>query len=163
MRQRVVALLQQGVDPRTLALSLALGCTLGVFPIVGTTSVLCAAAAVALRLNLPAMQLLNYVVWPIQTVLVLGFARLGEWLGQVPPEQALSPSQLAAAVASGELAQLAWLLSYAVLGWVVCVGPLTLALFQLFGVLTAALHTQLGHGRGDADLQEQAEKTPVRT
>lgn len=83
----VLALLKRGISPSKLALSLVLGFVLGVFPVVGSTSVLCGVAAFALRLNLPAIQLVNYLVYPLQLLLFIPFMRLGEWLlgvGQLP-------------------------------------------------------------------------------
>src|SRR5690242_16181112 len=76
--QPVVDLLRQGVTPEKIALSMALGATLGVFPALGWTTILCAIAAFALRLNLPAIQLVNYLVYPAQLALLLPFFRLGE-------------------------------------------------------------------------------------
>jgi hypothetical protein len=37
-------------------------------------------AAVVLRLNFPALQLVNYLVYPLQILLLWPFARLGKWL-----------------------------------------------------------------------------------
>ncbi len=73
-------LLKQGVTPEKLALSLALGVALGVFPALGWTTALCALAALVLRLNLPAIQLVNYLVYPLQIALLIPFLRLGEKL-----------------------------------------------------------------------------------
>jgi hypothetical protein len=64
-RERIVALvvgqLMQGVTPQKIALSIALGLSLGVFPILGTTTTLCAIAAIRLKLNQPIIQLVNWL------------------------------------------------------------------------------------------------------
>ncbi len=73
-------LLRQGVTPEKIALSVALGVVLGVFPALGWTTALCAIAAFALRLNLPAIQVVNYFMYPVQPALLLPFFRLGEKL-----------------------------------------------------------------------------------
>ncbi len=73
-------LLRQGVTPEKIALSVALGAALGVFPALGWTTVLCAIAALVLRLNLPAIQIVNYVMYPVQLALLLPFFRFGEKL-----------------------------------------------------------------------------------
>ncbi|HUB58966.1 MAG TPA: DUF2062 domain-containing protein, partial [Candidatus Micrarchaeia archaeon] len=52
MARPILQLLRQGVTPEKLALSIALGAALGVFPVLGTTTALCALAALLLRLNL---------------------------------------------------------------------------------------------------------------
>jgi uncharacterized protein (DUF2062 family) len=87
-RRRIVRplldLLRHGVTPEKLALSIALGVALGVFPVLGTTTALCALAALILRLNLPAIQIVNYFVYPAQIALLIPFARLGEKLFGAP-------------------------------------------------------------------------------
>jgi hypothetical protein len=89
----LLGLLRQGITPEQLALSLAVGATLGVFPIIGATTLLCIAAGAALRLNQPALQVVNYAVYPLQIPLVLVFVRLGERLLGAPP-MAFSPGAL---------------------------------------------------------------------
>src|SRR5260370_2702720 len=76
----ILDLLRQGVTPEKIALSVALGAALGVFPAIGWTTALCAIAALVLRLNLPAIQILNYFVYPAQIALLIPFFRLGEKL-----------------------------------------------------------------------------------
>jgi uncharacterized protein (DUF2062 family) len=76
----IIELLKQGVTPEKMALSLALGATLGIFPALGWTTALCAIAALTLRLNLPAIQLVNYFMYPVQIALLIPFFRLGEGL-----------------------------------------------------------------------------------
>src|SRR5271167_568672 len=76
----IVELLRQGVTPEEMALSLALGAALGVFPVLGTTTALCALVALLWRLNLPAIQIVNYFVYPLQIVLLIPFFRTGEKL-----------------------------------------------------------------------------------
>lgn len=74
----ILDLLRQGVAPERLAFSLALGVVLAVFPALGWTTALCALAALIFRLNLPAIQLINYSMYPVQIALLLPFFRLGE-------------------------------------------------------------------------------------
>lgn len=89
LRRRLVEPLRrqltQGVSPAALALALALGVVLGAFPVLGATTVLCAGAAAALRLNQPAIQVANYAAYPIQLALYLPFFQLGAWLFGEPP------------------------------------------------------------------------------
>ena len=76
----ILELLRQGITPEKIALSLALGITLGVTPVLGSTTALCALAAVWFRLNLAAIQLVNYVVYPLQILLLIPFMRMGAWM-----------------------------------------------------------------------------------
>jgi uncharacterized protein (DUF2062 family) len=89
LRRRVieplVAILKFGVTPEKIAISLVLGIVLGVFPVLGSTTLLCAAAALGLGLNLPAIQLVNYVMYPVQLILLIPFMRLGEKLFGAAP------------------------------------------------------------------------------
>jgi len=80
----ILDLLQQGVTPERIALSVGLGAALGVFPAIGWTTALCAIAALVLRLNLPAIQIVNYFVYPAQVALLIPFFRLGEKLFRAP-------------------------------------------------------------------------------
>jgi len=77
---RLSGWLKEGISTETLALSIALGFVLGVCPLFGVPTVLCGLAAVALRLNFPALQMVNYLVYPLQLAMVLPFARFGERL-----------------------------------------------------------------------------------
>jgi uncharacterized protein (DUF2062 family) len=79
-RHRAAEWLRQGVSPRRLALTLALGFAVGCIPVVGLPTALCALLALVLKLNLPAIQAANYVVMPLQLVLIAPFMRLGRWL-----------------------------------------------------------------------------------
>ena len=75
-----IELLRQGMSPEKIALTIALGIMLGVTPVLGSTTVLCTLAALALRLNLPAIQLVNAVVYPLQIILLIPFFKLGALL-----------------------------------------------------------------------------------
>ncbi|HLK67559.1 MAG TPA: DUF2062 domain-containing protein [Bryobacteraceae bacterium] len=89
IRRRVVQpfidLLKQGITPERIALTIALGITLGVTPVIGSTSLLCALAAITLRLNLPAIQLVNGLTYPLQLTMLVPFLRLGAWMFRVAP------------------------------------------------------------------------------
>ena len=93
----IVALLTQGITPEKIALSLAFGIVLGVFPVLGSTSLLCAAAAVIFRLNLPAIQLVNWLIYPLQLFFFVPFIRMGERLFRAAPLQ-LSLAQMLAMI-----------------------------------------------------------------
>jgi uncharacterized protein (DUF2062 family) len=56
------------------------GTVIGVFPVLGSTTVLCLLLAMVLRLNLVAIQVLNWVVYPLQIALILPFIQLGQRL-----------------------------------------------------------------------------------
>jgi uncharacterized protein (DUF2062 family) len=80
----LLELLRQGATPERLALSIALGAVLGVLPAIGWSSTFCALIAFTWRLNLPAIQMVNYFLYPLQIVLLIPFFRLGEKLFRAP-------------------------------------------------------------------------------
>jgi uncharacterized protein (DUF2062 family) len=88
LRRRIVnpllKLLQQGMSADRLALSVAIGVVVGNIPIFGTSTILCAAIALTLRLNLPAIQIVQAAMAPTQLLLIVPFVRLGEWLLRAP-------------------------------------------------------------------------------
>ena len=89
----VLALLRQGITPEKIALSTGWGFALGIFPVLGSTTILCTIAAMGLRLNLPAIQLINWLVYPLQIALLIPFFRCGEWIFRAP-RLYISPTRL---------------------------------------------------------------------
>ena len=57
VRDPIMAQLKQGTTPEKIALTIGLGVALGVFPILGSTTALCLAAAALLKLNQPVIQI----------------------------------------------------------------------------------------------------------
>ena len=124
LREKLRELLLGGVTPEKLALSLAVGLVLGVFPALGWTTLLCTAAAWALRLNLPAIQLVNWVAYPLQLALLIPFIRGGEWLFGVPAS-ALSVETILALIQAdvlGAIAVLWWATMRAIVAWLLVGG-----------------------------------------
>ena len=80
LTQPFLDLLRRGITPEKIALTVALGLVLGVTPVIGSTTLLCTAAALLLRLNLAAIQLVNGLVYPLQLILIVPFLRAGAWL-----------------------------------------------------------------------------------
>lgn len=80
----LLEILRQGVTPEKLALSVALGVVIGVLPLLGWSTALCALIALLWGLNVPAIQLVNYFLFPVQIALLIPFFRLGEQLFRAP-------------------------------------------------------------------------------
>jgi uncharacterized protein (DUF2062 family) len=74
----IVAQLTQGISPEKIALTLAVGFACAVFPIPGTTMLLCLLVGIVLRLNLLAIQGVNLLCWPIHAPLIYIYWRLGQ-------------------------------------------------------------------------------------
>lgn len=127
--RRVVApllqLLRQGVTPEKLALSVALGGTVAIVPVLGISTVICAALALWLRLNMAAIQLVNYLLTPAQLLLIIPFLRFGEKLAGAPKYPITLESGLAL-LSHGivNAVRILWdAIVHATLGWLV-VAPL---------------------------------------
>lgn len=127
----LLALLRQGVTPRKLALSVALGVTIGLIPVLGVSTALCAVLAVALSLNLPAIQIVNYLLTPLQLLLIIPQLRFGEWLVQAPrfPITLESGMEMLARGPLEAIRVLATAIVHATIGWLVLAPLLMLALF----------------------------------
>lgn len=80
----IVAQLIQGVTPQKIALTIALGFSLGIFPILGATTALCAIAGIWFKLNQPIIQMMNWLISPLQLTLILVFVHIGEWIMHAP-------------------------------------------------------------------------------
>jgi uncharacterized protein (DUF2062 family) len=72
--------LTQGLTPQKLAFTLALGITLGIFPVIGPVTGMCILAAFLFRLNQAALQFVNYIVYPFQIICLIPFYNLGAFL-----------------------------------------------------------------------------------
>ena len=99
----IVTQLRQGSDPRGLALSCAAGVVCGLFPILGATSLLGLVAGSAFKLNHPVIQGVNYLMSPVQLLLIPVFGISGHLLlapaGEPLPE--LNPVIVAGELAGG--------------------------------------------------------------
>lgn len=130
-RQQIEGWLRQGISPRKLALTLALGFAIGCIPVVGVPTALCFVVALALRLNVPAIQAANYLAMPLQVILILPFIRLGGWLfawGHQPALTAnmlLHQSPVKLLWASGSVA------GQALGAWMVIAGPAVLVMTMI--------------------------------
>ncbi len=124
--------LRQGISPRRLALTLALGFAIGCIPVVGIPTVLCAALALTLRLNLPAIQAANYAAMPLQLFMIVPFVRMGGWLFQSAPRQSFTAATLLHVAPSTLVAHLWGLAGYALLAWMLVAVPAVLLMTLTF-------------------------------
>ena len=123
------SMLKEGMSLRKIALCLALGTVLGIFPVLGATTLLCTAAALALRLNLPAIQVVNYMVYPLQLVMLAPFYGAGNWLFKQQGLPLINTDLIGLLQNDfwGSMASLWDLTLYAILTWLV-ISPLLILL-----------------------------------
>ncbi|MCB0216234.1 MAG: DUF2062 domain-containing protein [Caldilineae bacterium] len=119
LRELLGQALRQSLRPEQVALTLALGNTIGISPVYGSTVTTSTLVALGLRLNLPLMQAGLWMVWPLQLLLILPFIRLGERLwGHAPLP--LDRTEILAVFQRGPLAvagELGWALLHAFSAW----------------------------------------------
>ena len=111
------------------------GTVIGVFPLLGSTTVICLLVAIVLRLNLVAIQALNWLVYPVQIILIVPFMELGETMLASGAQRQLSVAQLQAAFDQGwlQVAGDIWrLMLSAMLAWSIAAVPAGLMLYQIF-------------------------------
>jgi uncharacterized protein (DUF2062 family) len=69
--------LTQGATPQDLARTIASGVSLAIFPMLGTTTALCVFVGIKWRLNQPILQMVNYLLYPVQLILLPVFLLAG--------------------------------------------------------------------------------------
>ncbi len=135
----VAGFLKQGVTPRKLAAAMAFGVFLGLFPLPGTTTAMCAVFAAVFRLNHAAIQFFNWLVYPVQLLLVVPWFFAGNALFG-PAQETLRDAEIRSAMDSGafNLAGTMGSLTFnAILAWAaVCLVPALLLFFALVPILT---------------------------
>ncbi|MGV7224925.1 MAG: DUF2062 domain-containing protein [Nitrospinales bacterium] len=133
----LIDFLKQGLSPTKLALVIALGMVISVFPIVGTTTLLCTVVALVFRLNLPAIQVANYIAFPLQIILFFPFLRIGERISGISLS-GVSESTLISAFNGGffqAISDLSQYLVFACFGWALASIPLFFILYFIFRVI----------------------------
>jgi uncharacterized protein (DUF2062 family) len=129
----VMALFRQGLAPDQIALCIVLGALISVFPVLGTTTILCVAASVRFKVNLAAIQAVNWLFAGVQLLLIIPFLRIGEKLVGAPPLP-LSPERVAELDRAGFLtffSELGGGLVHAVVGWAAVAIPVAAVAYVL--------------------------------
>jgi len=145
----IAKLLRRGISPERLALGMAVGLVLGIFPVIGSTTLLCIFAAFLLKLNLPAIQLVNYLAYPLQILLLIPFFHFGAWLFGMEPLP-LSGSQLISMFKTdlwGTILNLWDTTMRAIVAWCLISLPATASLYYIFRPLLRSTMPRPKHRR----------------
>lgn len=84
LKRIVIEQLSQGATPHGLAFTCSVALGLGVFPLMGTTTILCILFGYLFKLNHPLLQCLNYFLYPLQILLIPLFLYTGETILRRP-------------------------------------------------------------------------------
>lgn len=81
----ILGFLKQGTTPHKLAISISIGFVLGLFPMLGVTTIIGFAISFVFKLNAAAIQLVNYIMYPLQIALIIPLIKLGSWMFNAKP------------------------------------------------------------------------------
>jgi uncharacterized protein (DUF2062 family) len=123
MKHNAASWLRQGISPRRLALTLALGFAIGCIPVVGVTTTLCVIVAFALRLNFPVIQAANWLAAPLQLLLIVPFVRLGGRLFAFGSSRAIEIGSLLHSSPLALISQVGGMFGQALLAWLLVAVP----------------------------------------
>jgi uncharacterized protein (DUF2062 family) len=147
----IVEFLRQGLTPEKLSFTIALGITLGVIPVLGSTVLLCTLAAFAFGLNMAAIQLVNWLVYPFQLALLIPFYRIGGWIFRTPPSE-LSVVHIVALIRTNLFHAIAtlWTVTiHAVVAWLLLGSIATWLLYLLLVPVLCGMRNQLRPATGE--------------
>ena len=79
-KKLIIDLLNEGKSVSELSIAISIGMLLGIFPVLGVTTVTCIALGKIFKLNIPTLLAANYVVFPIQVVMIYALIKTGEFI-----------------------------------------------------------------------------------
>jgi len=125
-------IIDQEHNHKIIALTLAIGLTLGLFPIIGLTTILCTFAALLFRLNMVAIHIGNLVIYPMWFICMLPYYKLGAKLYGIPDSIITSSmvSEIMESTFSEMFHRLGWLSVGAVTVWAIS-APFLILFFRI--------------------------------
>ena len=121
LKQIIREYLAKGLSQKRIAVAIAVGLSLGIFPIYGPMSLLCIGLGWATGLNAPILLAGVYAMTFAKPLLILPFLKIGEWVFQADP-MGVSLVELTRRFSmspGGTLAEFAWSFVHAMVGWLV--------------------------------------------
>lgn len=95
LKRILIEQLRQGVSVHDLSKTIAVAVAAALFPLIGFTTLLCAALGSLMRLNHPTMQIINYAMTPVHLLMIPIFLRIGEFVWGAEPTPVM-PQQMVA-------------------------------------------------------------------
>ncbi len=125
----------QGTSPDKIAQCFGFGFLFSVLPFPGFSSILCALVAVWMKLNMAAIQAINWLCIGLQIALVVPFIRMGAWMWHATPP--LAGPELIAQLKASPIAfarMFGWSVIHALTAWVI-IGPIVA--WSTYGIVRA--------------------------
>lgn len=85
LKDKITALFRQGLTPKEIALSIIVSGLIGIIPVLGVSTFMITTLSLKSKLNLPLMIAFNYLMWPVQILLIIPFIRIGGFIFSVQP------------------------------------------------------------------------------
>jgi uncharacterized protein (DUF2062 family) len=139
-RNLIKNLFTQGVSPQKLALTISLGVFIGTIPVLWGSTLICAVLAFAFRLNQLSIQAANFLVYPLQIVLIVPFYRIGASIFPLGPS--VSPDIFSMGIKNawmGNFVPMAAATLKALAAWFLIASPLALLLYFLLWAVIARM------------------------
>tara|TARA_B110000093_G_scaffold80751_1_gene87576 strand:+ start:2380 stop:2847 length:468 start_codon:yes stop_codon:yes gene_type:complete len=133
----VVGQLKQGLGQQACCHAIAAALMIGLFPIMGFSTLMNTFIAAYFRLNQPVVQVCNWIIAPVKIALIFPFLRLGEWLFQANPFR-LSLTEFSTRFFNDfatTTAEFAWTFAHAIAGWLICAPLIYGVIFRISKVL----------------------------
>ena len=73
---KIKKLFKQGLTPVQLAMTITMAVLVSLFPIFGITTIVLTAIALPMRLNLPIMIVLSYIIEPLKILLLIPWMKI---------------------------------------------------------------------------------------
>jgi len=131
-KTKFIQIFTYGLTPFQLALTISFGVTLGLFPFIGLTSVLCFIFAFIFRLNIIVIQLVNWLVAPLQLIMLVPFYQLGNYFSINLFKTEVIKLEIELFAQNAFLQKIISLLNSqisAILGWVIICVPIGLVVY----------------------------------
>lgn len=126
-----------GLTPQKLALTLCIGTSIGILPLLWGTSLLCLLLAHLFKLNHIALQSVNVMLWPVHLALLVPFFKLGTWL--FPWGVPIPPDMLSTVMSNpgSSVHLLGWIVLKSLAAWLVTAPPTALLVYRILMVVAS--------------------------
>ena len=146
----LISFLRQGLTPEMLSRTIASGLLIGTIPIPGTSTLLCTALSLGFRMNLALIQLINYLVFPLQILLFVPFYTIASKISGKVMFFKMSEitTQFAGNNWQNASIDLLWLAGTSVLVWLLIMFPVSLTVYFIMKpVMKRFVRREKGEGQ----------------